>query len=51
MTGEKDVELSYDTVMMFLTQLSRYFHLAMHINLKKDVTKYMLGFLDGFAHK
>src|SRR5437762_3140016 len=50
-TGEKDSEMSYDAVMLFLSQLSRYFRLATHINLKKDVTEYVLGFLDGFAYK
>src|SRR5438552_1484764 len=50
-TGEKDSEMSYDAVMLFLSQLSRYFRLATHINLKKDITEYVLGFLDGFAYK
>src|SRR5204862_5423632 len=50
-TGEKDSEMSYDAVMLFLSQLSRYFRLATHVNLKKDITEYVLGFLDGFAYK
>src|SRR5436305_1385799 len=50
-TGEKDSEMSYDAVMLFLSQLSRYFRLATHVNLKKDITEYVLRFLDGFAYK
>src|SRR6266480_5404666 len=50
-TGEKDSEMSYDAVMLFLSQLSRYFRLATHVNLKKDITEYVLGFLDGFAYR
>src|SRR5213083_295025 len=43
--------MSYNIVILFLSQLSCYFHMATHINLKRDITEYALGFLDGFAYK
>src|SRR5213596_3336000 len=50
-TLEKKTDMSYDAVMLFLSQLSRYFRLVTHVNLKKDITEYVLGCFDGFAYK
>jgi hypothetical protein len=35
---------------MFLSQLSRYLRLATNVNIDRDITEYVLGFLDGFAY-
>jgi hypothetical protein len=48
--GEKDTERTYQAVHMFLSQLSRYLRLATNVDMDKDITEYVLGFLDGFAY-
>jgi hypothetical protein len=46
--GEKDSERT-PTVHMFISQLSPYLRLATNVDVDKDITEYVLGFLDGFA--
>jgi hypothetical protein len=36
---------------IFLDQLSRYLHLATNVNIGRDITRYVLGFLDGFEYR
>ena len=48
--GEKDSERTYQAVYMFLSQLSRYLRLATNVDINRDITEYVLGFLDGFAY-
>jgi hypothetical protein len=49
--GEKDSERTYQAVHMFLSQLSRYLRLATNVDIDRDITEYVLGFLDGFAYR
>src|SRR5204862_7692860 len=48
-TGDKDSDRTYAVVHKFLSQLSPYFRLATNIDMDKDISEYILGFLDGFA--
>jgi len=48
-SGEKDSDRTYAVVHKFLSQLSRYFHLATNVDMDKDISEYVLGSLDGFA--
>ena len=50
-SGEKTDERTYEAVHQFLSQLSRYFRLATHIDMDADITEYVLGFLKGFAYR
>src|SRR5439155_24273768 len=48
-SGDKDSDRTYAAVHKFLSQLSRYLHLATNVDMDKDISEYLLGFLDGFA--
>ena len=48
--GEKDSERTYQAVYIFLSQLSRYLRLAINVDINRDITEYVLGFLDGFTY-
>src|SRR5271169_3294287 len=50
-SGEKEDERTYEAVHLFLSQLSRYLRLATYIEMDRDVSEYVLGFLDGFAYR
>ena len=50
-SGEEDKDRTYDVVHQFLSQLSRYLHLATNVDMEKDIVEYVLGSLDGFAYR
>ena len=47
--GDTDADRTYTEVHKFLSQLSRYLRLATNVNMKKDISEYVMGYLDGFA--
>jgi hypothetical protein len=48
-SGDKDSDRTYAAVHKFLSQLLRYLRLATSVDMKEDISEYVLGFLDGFA--
>ena len=48
--GDKDKERTYETVQLFLSQVSRYLRLSTDVDMDGDIAEYVLAFLDGFAY-
>ena len=46
---DKDFDRIYIVMYKFLSQLSCYLRLAISVNMKEDISEYLLRFLDGFA--